>query len=365
MAVSTGRGASFVKRVYPARILGLGLGFIAVAGATAPLDYPLAMWVLMLFNGFIWPHIAYQLALRSKTPYITEHRNFLVDSFSGGFWLVAMGFNPLPATMMMMMLWMNNITAGGPVLFAKGLVFSLLGIIPGILFLGTPLYIDSSTPIVLASMPLLLVFPVMVGAMTYRLAIRLHQQKQVLQNLSRTDALTGLYNRGYWEARAQEEFDRSRHSGTITSLILLDVDHFKQVNDAYGHSTGDAILEQMTQLITQQVRHVDVAGRYGGEEFAILLPDTNKESALAVAERLRTVVASNPFHDVSAEKSLQLNTTVSIGIADSVDIPNFSEWVRAADNALYAAKRNGRNRTVCHRARRAVNSEAPVLESSM
>lgn len=162
-----------------------------------------------------------------------------------------------------------------------------------------------------------------------------------LEALSRTDKLTGLYNRGYWEQRLEEEFHRYRRVGTVASLVLFDLDHFKRVNDTYGHTAGDEVLRQVAGVVERSVRATDISGRYGGEEFAVLLIDTSAEQALILAERLRVAISGESIETDSGT----LSVTVSMGIAQlSPEIRNHQQWITASDQALYRAKQDGRNR---------------------
>ena len=169
-------------------------------------------------------------------------------------------------------------------------------------------------------------------------SLALQKANQQLQHLSRTDHLTQLYNRGHWEQRLQ--FEYSRHGSSI-ALLMLDIDHFKSINDRHGHQAGDAVIKRVSELIHQHVRDSDVAGRYGGEEFAILLPHTDLAGARTLAERLRqSVEEQEVIHNGQA-----IAFTISLGIA-CLDRPArdhrcLIEW---ADQALYASKRAGRNR---------------------
>lgn len=163
-----------------------------------------------------------------------------------------------------------------------------------------------------------------------------------LAALSRTDRLTGLFNRGYWEERLEAEFRRCRRSGGPGSLVLLDIDHFKRINDTYGHPFGDDVIRRIAEVIGREARTTDIAGRYGGEEFAIILVDTPADSAVIMAERLRRKVASQEFQGNGSPVSV----TISLGIAAmDKEYANYSAWVECADQALYRAKTNGRNRT--------------------
>jgi len=153
------------------------------------------------------------------------------------------------------------------------------------------------------------------------------------------DGLTGVYNRRYFEQRILEELERAaRYSGGL-AVLMLDIDHFKRVNDEFGHLLGDEVLRQLSTILAQQLRKVDVVCRYGGEEFSILVPQTTGEHAVGVAEKLRRVIEDWNFPGVPRP------VTVSIGVADFPENgATRDELVKAADAALYAAKQAGRNR---------------------
>ena len=171
------------------------------------------------------------------------------------------------------------------------------------------------------------------------------EAEENLRNQAMIDALTGIFNRGELMSRAEEEMARiTRHgpdggNGEL-SLIMLDIDHFKQVNDVYGHQAGDAVLRQMPDRIKQGLRLYDILGRYGGEEFLILLPNADLSNASVVAERIRCSIADKPF----TFKELSLAITVSLGISSFKPGINLTESIGLADQALYLAKQNGRNR---------------------
>ena len=163
-----------------------------------------------------------------------------------------------------------------------------------------------------------------------------------LEEMSRTDSLTKLYNRGHWESCLDKEFARFKRYGTPCSLIMFDIDHFKRINDNYGHPTGDVVIREAADEIRAQVRDLDIAGRYGGEEFGILLPDTPAEGALHLAERLRMAIeALEVHHD---EQTIKF--TVSLGVSETqAEYSNYTQWLEQADQALYASKEAGRNTT--------------------
>ncbi|MDQ6956592.1 MAG: diguanylate cyclase [Mariprofundaceae bacterium] len=170
-----------------------------------------------------------------------------------------------------------------------------------------------------------------------------------LEKMAISDALTGIYNRGYFTRQLNEEFLRSKRYQLNLSLMMLDLDHFKDVNDQYGHPAGDAVLIAFANQIQKSIRNIDVLARYGGEEFAIIMPETDSDGAQIIAERIRNDVEAMEVNIVNHV----VKRTVSIGIAcftnDSIDESADAFLIRA-DDALYKAKHSGRNRVVlCER----------------
>jgi diguanylate cyclase (GGDEF)-like protein len=170
----------------------------------------------------------------------------------------------------------------------------------------------------------------------------LKANNQLLQQLAQTDPLTELHNRRHMMDTLEAEFDRSNRVGSPFALLMVDLDHFKQVNDSYGHQLGDKVLQSIAWEIQDTLRQYDSAARFGGEEFALLLPETALKGAKLVAERLRQNINDIEFTGPLSE----LKSTVSIGIAaiPQDKISSISDLIRLADDALYKAKRNGRNR---------------------
>jgi diguanylate cyclase (GGDEF)-like protein len=176
------------------------------------------------------------------------------------------------------------------------------------------------------------------------MAEKLAKSQKALEDLSVQDGLTGLFNYREFHRRLTEEVQRSRRYGRPFSLLILDIDDFKAVNDTYGHLAGDETLRALAALIRREVRPVDEVARYGGEEFAILLPETSGPGAFAMAERIRDIIATHPL-PIAAERTVAL--TVSIGTATYPEDADAEErLIAAADHALYTAKNGGRNR-VC------------------
>jgi diguanylate cyclase (GGDEF)-like protein len=165
-----------------------------------------------------------------------------------------------------------------------------------------------------------------------------------LRQMATTDALTGSLNRAQFFALGQREVERVRQQGLDLALLMLDVDHFKAINDRHGHPVGDAALCHLVSELRTGIRRIDLLGRLGGEEFAIVLPAIGSEAAAAVAERLRAHIASHPVPHAAQ----QIGMTISIGLAMLRDGDRTVEQlVGRADTALYAAKHAGRNRVMC------------------
>lgn len=172
---------------------------------------------------------------------------------------------------------------------------------------------------------------------------RLRQDKEHLGRLALTDALTGLYNRAYFEASLEIEIARSIRAGSPCSLLLLDIDHFKRVNDTWGHAAGDSVLQRVAAELKENLRRGDILCRFGGEEFALILPSTAAPAAFALAERLRERIAELAADGTTCQAILSASIGIS-SIGDRTDLKP-CELIEEADCALYRGKRRGRNRT--------------------
>lgn len=179
--------------------------------------------------------------------------------------------------------------------------------------------------------------------LTATLEERIRLQLQ-LEELATTDSLTGLLNRRAFSERADVECRRAQRRGTALAVLMFDIDHFKQVNDRYGHEAGDTVLVRCAGICREHLRNVDVVARYGGEEFVVLLPDSDPASAQEVAERLRTAFADAR---IATEKG-ELRFTASFGIAAHLHGTDIGRTLRHADEALYTAKGAGRNRSITY-----------------
>lgn len=276
-----------------------------------PLAPPTAVWLLLAFHGFLWPHLAYRLACRAKEPFKAEIRNLLIDSAFGGFWAAMMAFNALPAIVILSMMSMNNIASAGKALFVKGLAIQLTTAMLTAALLGFPFHPHSTALQIYLCLPMIYLYPTLLGLVTYRTAKRLAEKKQELQRISTRDGLTGLYNRRHWEHLLHRQFDSCRRYQDNATLILMDIDRFKTINDTFGHALGDEALAALAEELLIGMRNVDIVGRYGGDEFGAVLPNTSAEQAGIVLRRIQQRLDA-----VSFKEAPQLRLQISAGIAD-------------------------------------------------
>ena len=174
---------------------------------------------------------------------------------------------------------------------------------------------------------------------------KLRRQVSELSALVSTDALTGLFNFRHFKTVLQAEMDRSKRSGIPTSLVMVDADHFKAVNDTYGHEIGNQALRRLAEILRTELRTTDIVCRFGGEEFAMVFPETHLNLAVKVADRIREEVESRPLQTEAGEIRLTVSMGASVYMKTSVlDIDDFIDSV---DKYLYEAKQSGRN-CICH-----------------
>lgn len=175
-----------------------------------------------------------------------------------------------------------------------------------------------------------------------RAALREKERQDLLEKWATTDPLTGLMNRRHFFELADRELEQTRRSNRPLSFIMLDIDHFKKVNDEHGHLVGDAAIIQIAELLKQELRKVDFCGRYGGEEFVLCLPDTPLQGALELGERIRQEVEKL---EIDTKDDNLLHITASLGVAENQQDPNVEAILKRADQALYEAKAAGRNQS--------------------
>lgn len=334
------RGTQFVGRMHRMRTMGFALGSLPIASVLYELGASVATWTALLLSGLVWPHLAWWLARRSSNPGHIEFRNLLLDSMIGGAWVAMMQFNLLPSVLLVTMLSIDKISVSGWRLLGRTATAQALTCAVVSALLGFPVQLQTSMTGIVASLPFMLAYPMAISTATHALALRVMRQNRMLERLNRTDALTGLPNRRHWEEAVSNELARFLRTRRPAVVMLINVDNFKEVNDSHGHATGDVVLNRVADVLRASTREIDTLARYGGDEFAVLLAETDVRGAREVAERVRT-----QFLDKRGEQARQERCTLSIGLAETDRVlVGVDDWVRRADAAMYRAKSGGRDR---------------------
>lgn len=329
-AAASRRQNALFRRTYPFRTLGMSIGVLPVAIAVHEVGGGWMGWAWLLFCGLLWPHVAWLHARRSRDPYRAEQRNLLVDSAMVGTFMPLMHFNLLPSAMLVTMTSADKINSGVRGLLLRSMPAIVAGTLVAGLLGGFHVDLHSSTRVIMASLPVLMIHTLAVSAYGYQLMRKVQQQNLQLRELSQQDSLTGLQSRRHWEDQARALLATQAAMGRSASLMLIDVDRFKDINDRLGHMHGDDVLRALAGVIREQLPPGSHPGRLGGDEFAVALPLAAAESQ-RVAERIRRGVEA-------------IDCSVSIGIAPMPAVAELRAWMDAADRALYQAKAAGRNR---------------------
>jgi diguanylate cyclase (GGDEF)-like protein len=343
--------------------------FAVLATHMAGKDYGPVAWFFLGLQFLVYPQLVYFRAMRAREPGRAEINNMLLDTLAMGLWAAALGF-PLWITFILVIGATVNLAVFQGY---KGIAVALAIMVPAgwlvVTVGGIQIVLDTSWPVTLMSVVSVFVYLMVVASSAHARTLKLHEtrnelrtSKQSLQMANQRltqqldeiqalqlklseqanrDPLTGLYNRRYLDVTITRELDRCKREGQTLSLMLIDVDHFKQINDLHGHPAGDEVLKKLALML--QTRSTDVVCRYGGEEFLLLLPNMSQTMALARAEQFRKNFEATVF----LFGTQQVQVTVSAGIASYPGQGLTPDaLIRAADQALYQAKALGRNRVV-------------------
>lgn len=330
----------FVHQVWRMRVLGFGLGALPVAAVLYESGASPWTWAMMVLSGYVWPHVATWISVRSSDPRSAEFRSMGLDSILGGIWIAVMQFNMVPSALLLTMLSMDKVGVAGWRFLVPTSALLLAGCLVTSALMGYQANLESSMLVVVACLPLMFAFPVGMSQALYRLARKVVSQNRQLELLNRSDMLTGLPNRRHWQEAIGNELGRYFRTRRPAVVMLIDVDNFKEVNDSHGHAVGDDVLRTIAAVLRSSIREMDTAVRYGGDEFAVLVTETEAPRAREIAERIRAT-----FLTARGREAAQVNCTLSIGLAEVDDTVNTGDaWMKRADTAMYRAKLGGRNR---------------------
>jgi len=373
-----------VRTHYRMRAVSFAMLFAAIGLHIWGRAYGGAFWALLALQFLLYPHLQYWRACRAGNPVATELNNLLIDSALIGVWIAALGFPLWIAFSAIIGTLFNNAGNRG----LRGVPTAVLALSGGMLawiaLAGLKLSPDTGWPVTLFCIFGLTAYLLAMGNIGFvrnrelrQIRERLRQGERVLllanedlksrlreidqlqaqlREQANRDPLTGLYNRRYLDNTLERELARCKREGLPLALIMIDIDHFKRVNDAYGHQAGDEMLRQLGVILSTMARVEDVACRYGGEEFLMLLPKMPLDTALERAEKLRANFSEMtvPFGEFRLQTTLSIGVAIYPGHGKSADA-----LVQCADRAMYLAKHQGRNRVEV----KAINDETrPAAE---
>ncbi len=332
-----------------------------LAAYFAPRNMGALPWVLLVLQFVVYPHLVYLRALYARDQRRAEMHNLLLDGVCFGAWSAALGFPIWIAFIFLVTMTVNMTVFRGRIGFLQALLSMTAGAVLTGAINGWYFAPDTDLAVTLLSVLSILLYVLIVAENAYARALKLHDMRGQLlvseQELKRQlyeinmlqaqlseqahrDPLTGLYNRRYFDMTLARELARCTRENAPLSIVMIDIDYFKRINDDHGHQAGDAVLKLLAAMLGGQVRASDVACRYGGEEFMLLLPGVPAATAQERAEQWRADFAASS----ASYGELQVGSTLSGGIATFPQHGlSAEELIRCADLAMYKAKTNGRN----------------------
>ncbi len=344
------------RRTYPLRASYLTLAGIVVAASLAYHPSNISWWAFTAVSALVWPHIAFLHSRHHQDPFHAEYINCLVDALIIGSWVALLHWSLLPSSCILAIGVADRFYTGLKRRWPSTLIALLIGmLLMSALIRPAPQW-DAPLVVQLSLLPLIILHSAYASWSTRSMLKTLAKQNLQLRLLGRIDPLTTVYSRDYWWKKARTALQQYRMSQEQTSLLVIDIDRFKTVNDDYGHIVGDEVLKQIGLSIRNCLRSHDIAGRYGGDEFTVLCKHANAKEAYSVALRIRDKLAQIRIREYP---DLRVSASIGVAAADA-SIGSVTEWVKAADSALYSAKNAGRDQVFDVSARMGLNSHSPA-----
>lgn len=330
------------KAIYPLRVFGFILFGISIILSQSKMGYSLdTPSIVGLIVCVVYPHLAYLRYLRNEERE-TEITHMQVDMALIGALMALICFTPAVALPYLIANSSANYALRGMKQVVKGLSLAFVSAMLVGLFLDQHAVFEATPLELLGPFVYLTIVTHYMGFLAYARGISLLRRKKEAEEMAHVDFLTGLINRRSLFQKVRQNDTNPEVADLDTTLIMVDLDYFKQVNDVHGHDHGDAVLVQVSELIKNGLRQTDLVARWGGEEFLVLLPKTNLKQGITVAEEIREKVANGLFkHD-----GVEHKVTLTLGVASYTCDSNFQETLQLADKALYEGKELGRNRVV-------------------
>lgn len=332
------RSTRFIRRMFAMRQLGTFLCFNPLMSVLLEINRGNSCYILLFINAFIWPWVAYRIALASSDPTASERRNLTLDAAFAGFWIAMVGISPMPSLIMMAVMASDRYAVGGWAQLRAAIRAFLLVFIPVWLLSGMSFQTTFSTRTVWLTLPLATGYMFVLSAVSYRLTLTLRRKNRELERISLTDPSLDIANRRLFDRRLESEYLRTRRGECRAWLLMLDVDNFKVVNDTFGHEAGDFLLAEISALLRSEAGERDIPARFGGDELGVIVHDADEIGILALAETLQQKIG-----EIRLPASAEFSCTISIGIAAAHDAESLKQWLSHADIALYSVKRAGRN----------------------
>lgn len=334
-------GLRFISQMRFLRTVGLATLFFPLADGLVAHSIELFWWVLLVMWVFLWPQLAWNIACRAAAPRHSELNNVKADGVVAGFWIGILEMNPLIALAVLVVVGLNFLGAGGMKIFISGMLLLLISVlITSELFAVSMSFMSTHTNFFWV-IPAVMLYPFVFSCVSYYTVLELIRDKQKLKETSSRDGMTGIYNRTHWDRLVYDEFETCRQSGVQAIVMLIDIDHFKKINDTWGHDAGDEAIMTFSKALQSSLRKDDICGRLGGDEFAVFMRDVSPLNALAVMSRIR-----RSLKDVPLAGAARVQLGISVGVAIlTPGTDNCQAWIKKADMALYHAKEAGRNRT--------------------